>query len=154
MHISTLLLGIVSMLWSTEIGLEPLKSLSPQDLPPRKSTGEVLKQSPTTLGQIPKPALRLESHQGIDSLQFLEEFQWQAKETGLFGCLNQALPGPKSALFQGIITKSGKMLRPEASIKEAAIPDCAQEAILRMEFPKTAASLTTNSHKIVWRVDW
>jgi hypothetical protein len=153
MQVSTLFLAAIVLLWSTDIGLEdvgnPLIPALPSEI-----KGNIYEASPAKLGQISKPTFKLESTKGIDIVQFLEEFKWQASETGLFGCLNETLPGPKSALYQGVFTESGKLEQLESTSLGGTIPDCAKDIILKMDFPKTAASLSTKRHKIVWRVDW
>lgn len=154
MNPSFLILGALAFLRASLIGVEFLPKV---DLVIPLSAAEKPKipiAHSNSLKKSTKPEFSLKSKNEIDIKLFLEEFRRQADEMGLFDCLNLYVSSPYSALFQAVMTRRGKLTSLEVSGIKNPLPDCARELISEMKFPKVAEPMSTESHKIIWRVDW
>ena len=153
MNPSVLILGILAFLWASLIGVEFLPKI---DLGNPKSAADPMIPiaHSNSLKKSKKPEFSLKSKNEIDIKLFLEEFRRQADEMGLFDCLNLYVSSPYSALFQAVMTRRGELTSLEVSGIKNPLPDCARELISEMKFSKVAEPMSTESHKIIWRVDW
>lgn len=113
-------------------------------------------QSPihSNLGELRKNQIQIKDHAQINQQTFAREFRSQAINVGLFECLSQYQASPHSALYELVLLKSGVVLQVKESGRSQKLPKCAEDSMMNMTFPQTAESITSDSHTIIWRVDW
>jgi hypothetical protein len=150
-----LVLGVLMLLWSTPIGPEDLPSDGvPTSAVPRPLTAPKPPTKPVSAKKIDRKKLHFGDLKEIDQEVFMREFKYQAERDGLFACLNASLPSPRSLLLEALILRSGVVTRMERSGPVKALPQCASDLLIKMKFPQSGATLESESHTVIWRVDW
>lgn len=89
----------------------------------------------------------------IDREAFIISFKRQAARDAL-PCLRGAKPSPASANVMATLLKTGQLknLRPVGT--GDGFPDCLIAAVVKMNFAPVAASLSSDSQELSWRIDW
>jgi hypothetical protein len=150
-----ILFGVILLIWATPIGPEEMLEPTPVGVSPQKPAPPPVHGTPAVRAkELDRDKLRFKKTHGIDEAIFMREFKYQAQREGLFNCLNLTLPSPRSLLFEAVILKSGIVSQVDGSGTNRSLPGCARELMMRMRFPQSGATMSTESHTVIWRVDW